>query len=250
MNVRPPYGYPPIVPLGRHHRVRLPGERELPEPFRHMNPMPVSVSEFGAAGRDYPLMFVSGDSGSTFLPMAVLGLVPGENLFVLWDGSWDRRAYVPAYVRRYPFCAAQVSVDGQPRAERLACVVETALDGSGEALFDETGAPLPAWDARQRFLFEYEADLERTRRMCDLLAGLGLLESFTMEATPSDAAPQVLTGMYRVSEPRLAELESGRLRDLVIDGVLARVYQHLSSLGRFGALLQRSAAMRRRSCDS
>ena len=112
MQINPPYGFQEIVPLEKTHRVVLPKGRALPAVFRAMNPIPVSFVEFALAGRDYPLVFVSGDQGKTFLPMAVLGLEAQQNLFIA-DDAWDPAVYVPAYVRRYPFCMTRVTVDGK-----------------------------------------------------------------------------------------------------------------------------------------
>ena len=46
--------------------------------------------------------------------MAILGIQEGQNLFVMPDGRWDRRAYIPAYIRRYPFCVHTVRHDSPP----------------------------------------------------------------------------------------------------------------------------------------
>ncbi len=58
------------------------------------------------------------------------------------DGT-GAAAYVPAYVRRYPFCMTRVTVDGKEAPERVACVEKLALNDRDEALFDEQGKPLP-----------------------------------------------------------------------------------------------------------
>ena len=73
--------------------------------------------------------------------------------------------------------------------ERVACVEKRALSDKGEALYDAKGEPLPAWEERRKLLFEYEADLVRSEEMCRELAQLGLLETFTMQAIPSQGTP-------------------------------------------------------------
>jgi len=65
---------------------------------RGTNSVAVTASEFGAVSRNFPIVFV-GEEG---YPAAVLGLDAG-NLFVDDAGAWAQDAYVPAYVRRYPF---------------------------------------------------------------------------------------------------------------------------------------------------
>ena len=241
MDIKPPYGYSEIVPLTRQHRVLLPEAGRLPPVFHGLTALPLSFTEFAVACRDYPIAFIAGEGGQ-FVAMAVLGLENQQNLFVLPDGRWDPAVYLPAYVRRYPFCMTRVTVDGREQAERVACVEKRAINAKGEALYDASGEALPAWDGRRKLLFEYEADLVRSDEMSRTLAGLELLETFTMQAVPSQGAPLAMTGMYRVAEEKLAGLAPEKLMDLVQKGVLARVYAHLISLSNFARLLDRRTA--------
>jgi len=242
MDIKPPYGYQEIVPLTKHHKVLLPEVRKLPVVFRNLTALPLSYTEFAMACRDYPIAFVSSDGGSTFVGMAVLGMENQQNLFVTAEGGWDPGVYLPAYVRRYPFCMTRVTVDGREQPERIACVEKRAINDKGEALYDPKGEPLAVWEERRKLLFEYEADLVRSDEMARTLAGLGLLETFTMQAVPTQGQPLAMTGMYRVAEQKLAELAPDTLKDLTQKGILARVYAHLISLSNFGRLLDRRAA--------
>src|SRR5215510_599255 len=170
MTITPPFAYTEIVPLRREHRVLVPQAGKIPPAFREINALPISMVEFGLVARDYPIVFVTGDDGKTYAAFAVLGLESGRNLFLMSDNTWDRRAYVPAYVRRYPFCMSTITVDGQLRDERLVCVEKKAIRDKGDRLFDENGAALPDWDRQQKLLTEFEADLLRTNEMCAALA--------------------------------------------------------------------------------
>lgn len=242
MDIKPPYGYQEIVPLTKKQRVVLPEGRKLPLVFRSLTALPLSYAEFGAACRDYPIAFVSGDGGDSFLPMAVLGLDNQQNLFVTASGSWDGAVYLPAYIRRYPFCMTRVTVSGKEQAERIACVEKRAISDKGEALYDGKGEPTPVWEERRKLLFEYEADLVRSEEMCRTLEELQLLETFTMQAVPNQGTPIAMTGMYRVAESKIAGLAPDQLKTLVQRGILARVYAHLISLNNFGRLLDRRSA--------
>ncbi|NBR27080.1 MAG: hypothetical protein EBT83_01530 [Betaproteobacteria bacterium] len=244
--ITPPYGFQEVVALTKTHRVLLPKGTALPMTFRNMNPIPVSYTEFPIASRDYPLVFISGDQGKTFTPMLVTGLASQQNLFVMWDNTWDRRVYVPAYVRRYPFCMTRVMVDGNEAPERVACVEKRAINDKGEKLFDDKGGSTPEWEARQKLLFEYEADLARTEEMCALLVKYQLLEPFTMQATPNQGEPIQLTGMFRVAEEKITQLDGAVLKELTQKGVLGRVYAHLISLDNFQRLLARNTALANR----
>jgi hypothetical protein len=245
MDIRPPYGYQEVVPLTKQHRVALPGERRIPPAFRKVNALPISFTEFTVACRDYPIAFVGPHAGSV-IAMAVVGLESEQNLFVAPGDRWDASVYLPAYVRRHPFCMTRVTVDGKEQAERVACVEKTALSEHGEPLFDGKGDPLPAWDARRKLLFEYEADLLRSEELCRELGRLQLLETFTVQAVPTQGPSLAMTGLFRIAEQALAELAADRLKELAQKGILSRVYAHLLSLANFGRLLDRRAAQTKR----
>lgn len=244
MDIKPPYAYQEIVPLTRQHRVVLPDAARLPPVFCTLAAVPISFAEFPLACRDYPIAFLGADA-SNVIAMAVLGLESQQNLFVTADGAWERGAYLPAYVRRYPFCMTRVTVDGREQAERVACVEKRALSDQGEPLFSASGEPLPAWEERRKLLFEYEADLVRSEELARELGRLQLLETFTVQAVPHQGAPLSLTGLYRVAEARLVELAPEKLKELAQKGMLARIYAHLVSLTNFGRLLDRRAALAR-----
>jgi len=239
MDIRPPYGYQEVVPLTKQHRVVLPESRKLPLVFRTLSAVPLSFTEFSVACRDFPIAFVSGDNGASYVPMVVLGLENQQNLFVTTENSWAENVYLPAYVRRFPFCMTRVTVDGKEQADRVACVEKRAISDKGEALFDKQGEPLPAWAERQNLIFEYEADRLRSEEMCKTLGHLGLLEAFTVQAVPNEGTPVAMTGMYRVAEQRMADLPGDKLKELAQSGILSRVYAHLISLSNFGRLLDR-----------
>jgi len=238
MKISPPLGYEQIVPLKKGDRVVLPPADAVPDFCRRLHVVPVSLSEFGPACRDYPIVFLSADAGKTFTAMAVLGLQEKQNLFVLTDGSWDRRAYLPAYVRRHPFCMARVVREGEAPQDRMICVEQAALSASGEPLHDESGTPLQQWKALERLIVDFENDLVRSDELCVLLAELHLLEAFSMKAEVEGFTMQ-LEGMHRVSQAALESLPEAALRRLLSAGVMDKIYAHLLSLDNFRRLLNR-----------
>lgn len=241
MQINPPFGYTAVVPLLKTHRVRLLRRGEVPAFAQKLNAIPISYTEFALAARDYPVVFTSGDGGKTFAPVAVLGMAAGENLYVNADG-WAPNVYVPAYARRYPFCMAKVTLNNVEQHNRMVCVEKAQLDESGgEAMFDEKGEPSAKWRDLQRLLSEYEADLERGRELCSILADYALFEPFTLQAKPNKGGALQLTGMHRVDEKRIEHLEVSQFKNLARKGVLGRLYAHLLSLANFPRLLERRA---------
>jgi hypothetical protein len=241
MQINPPFGYSEIVPLYRDQKVRLPAPGALPEFCRRVNAVPISYSEFGVACRDYPLAVITTDRGRTFIPVAVLGVTGGENLF-LCDGRWDSSAYLPAYLRRYPFCMARVTLESVEQAERLICVEKAFLSGDGERMFDDAGAALPRWQPIEKLLQEFEADLERGSEMCAILADYALLEPFTLQASLKEGGATNLGGMHRVDERKLEFLNAAQHKNLIRKGIMGRIYAHLISLENFARLLARKDA--------
>jgi len=237
VNITAPFGYGEIVPLRKEHRVLLPAGN-TPAFCRKINALAVSMGEFAAAARDYPVVFVPAGTGA-YAPVVILGLAEGSNLYVDAAGEWERGAYFPAYARRFPFCLTKVYIDGEARGERLVCVAKDYLDDAGVALY-EGGAPTPRWQAAERLLSSFEADLDRTAALCSALARMDLLEPFTLQSR--DRVQARLGGMFRVAEARLKALRPAGLKALLDKGFLGAAFAHLHSLENFSRLAARRPA--------
>jgi len=243
VKITAPYGYDEIVPLRKQHRVLMPAGT-APAFCRGLDALAISIAEFTAAARDYPVVFASLDRGRSYAPVIVLGLGESANLFVDDAGEWAADAYFPAFVRRYPFCISKLYVDGEAKSERVVCVAKACIDDGGVALFDAQGRPTPRWQAVERLLAEYEADLDRTAQMCAALARLRLFEPFSLQLVGEAEAPLRLAGMHRVSEARLRELKPASYKALVAKGFMGLIYAHLHSLENFRRLATRRARRR------
>ena len=241
MDIKPPFGYKEIVPLNRSQKIRLLKPGEMPEFARDLNAIPISYTEFALVVREYPIIFATVGKNQ-FAPVAVLGMVKGENLYN-HAGAWARNVYVPAYARRFPFCMTKVTLDKVEQQNRLICVEKSHVDAkAGELMFDAKGEPIPKWKEIEGLLTQYEIDLERSREMCGILADYGLLEPFTMKAKLNKGGdPLAMTGMHRVAEAKIVHLNAAQLKNMVKKGILSRVYTHLLSLDNFARLLDRKA---------
>lgn len=241
MKITVPWGYDEIVPLRKEHKVLLPGGG-TPAFCRATNALAVSFAEFVVAARDYPIVFAATGSGegTSFFPVIVLGLADRSNLFLNAAGEWDPACYLPAYVRRYPFCISKVyDAEGKPGSERIVCIAKTYLDPGGVGLFDAEGRPTAQWQAIERLVSEYEADLDRTAEMCAALQRLDVFVPFTMEVTENGRKATRLKDMFRIDEAKLAALKPASHKALVTKGFMGRVYAHLHSLENFSRLLRR-----------
>ena len=71
--------------------------------------IPLTVDEFTLVQRHYPIVFSVGDNP---IPMALMGLNEGVNVFLGDDGRpREDNTYIPAYIRRYPFLLARLRPD-------------------------------------------------------------------------------------------------------------------------------------------
>ena len=117
--------------------------------------IPLNAVEIGIA-RDYPIVFANAEP---YMPLAVTGLKQGENLFVEKDGAWRAGAYVPAYVRRYPFALAK-----SEQAGNFTLCVDVASPRlgpkGGQSLFDGANASDTTKNAMQ-FCIAFEQEMVR-----------------------------------------------------------------------------------------
>jgi hypothetical protein len=237
MQINPPFGYGAIVPVMKSHRVAA-SDEQVPQALRESNAIPVTISEIPRAARDYPIVFASTNQGQSYGVVALLGLRSNENLFVDASGKWREGVYLPAYLRRHPFCMATVSRDGKLSDERIVCVERAMLDEqNGLPLERQDGQKLSWWNERLHLLQEYEADLIRTTQICDVLKKFDLLRPFGAQAISADGEVMNLAGMYRVEEALLEKLKADELRMLVRKGIMGRLYAHMISLDNMGRLL-------------
>ncbi len=227
-----PWGYRQVIPLQKTHRVKLTEPGMAPAFSLALHAVPLGASEFPLALRDYPIVFLRTEL--RFQAMAILGVEEGQNLFVMPDGRWDRRSYIPAYVRRYPFCIAAA-----PGATPAICVDPTAVVEGGDRLFDEQGNPLQHWLLFERLLKEYEDELARAHRLAEALKRLQVLVPFSLRAELSSGFALRLENLYRVERARLANVDPAALRELVGDGQMDLVYAHLLSQDNFLRLMSR-----------
>jgi hypothetical protein len=133
---------------------------------------------------------------------------------------------------------AKVTLDGEPQKQRIVCVEKGAIADRGEPLYDREGKPLPAWTTLEKLIFDYENDLMRSEELCRLMAGMKLLEPFTMKAEV-DGFTMQLEGMHRIARSALDGLPEPELRKLMTTGMMDKVYAHLMSLDNFRRLLNR-----------
>lgn len=210
------------------------------------NIVPLTVTEFAPAALSYPVVFV----GDQKQPVAVMGLRADENLYVDAAGDIRPDAYVPAYVRRYPFVFANDEAQG-----RMILCIDTAApfvaEGGAQPLFTD-GQPSAYTQQAMEFCNNFEQERLRTESFVKLLVDLDLFEVREANFTPRDPAgqhgqPVKLADYFAVSEDKLKALPADKLVELRDNGALGQIYAHMTSLLGWDRLIalafQRASAM-------
>lgn len=204
---------------------------------RKANSLFIAGVEFGEACKDYPIVFTR-NAARRVVPVAMLGLRANENLFVDDAGVW-KAAYVPAFVRRYPFVLSEL-----PGGQFGVCMDE-AYPGlgtqEGEALFDAQGKNTPFLQHALDFLNRYQQEYLRTDAFCQRLADAGLLMEMNAKADLVDGRSFTVNGLMIVDEQKLLTLPDAVALSLFRSGELHWISMHLVSLSNMQRLVDRLA---------
>ncbi|HEY0028442.1 MAG TPA: SapC family protein [Allosphingosinicella sp.] len=190
--------------------------------------VPITVDEFVAVQRFCPIVFSSGENP---VPLALMGLNEGVNVFVDVEGKLLGDMYVPAYIRRYPFMLARLS----PQAQELSLCFDPTSElvgdfPDGNPLFDD-GKPSETTNSILKFCEEFELSAQRTAAFVKDLIEDELLMEGEVSIQPSGIEqPFVYRGFQMVNEEKLRELRGDSLRKMNQNGMLPLVMAHLFSM--------------------
>jgi hypothetical protein len=234
-----PLFYQSIVPLNRERHRRLRLNREgAPFAFAgKTHVIPAVIDEFVAASRQLPIVFLPASP----LPTSVflVGLRPGENVFVDAMGKWTE-GYVPAFARRYPFILGEIGQGGP-----VACIDEQCAnfgEEKGERLFADDATETPFLRGRIKLINDYFAAAQRTDVLLRALSDLQLLRPVTIESKLPLGSSSILHGFLTIDETKLNALTNEDFLRLRQEGLLLAIYAHLLSLPMIDRLRRPSPA--------
>ena len=190
--------------------------------------VPLTVEEFPQAQRNFPIIFSSGPDP---VPLALMGLNPGVNVFVDDDGTFNTPVYMPAYARRYPFMLAKLAAE----SDELSLCFDPTCDLIGEfddglALFDGDN-PSASCKATLDFCEQFEIAGQKTANFVAELKKHGLLMEGEVNLQFAGAEkPFNYRGFQMVNEEKLRDVRGDVLRTWNQNGMLPLIYAHLFSL--------------------
>jgi hypothetical protein len=229
--------YNKIEPLSRqeHKDLRLKPQQDFAF-ARTAHMVPLAGAEFYSAARYHPVVF-SGEK-ENLGPIAILGLKKDENDNIDADGRWRKGAYIPAFIRRYPFVLAET---GKGPEELTVCLDRDYAGWStseGVPLFNDDGSNSELLDNALKFLQEFGRQIERTKVFVAELDKRGLLIRRNADITGSDGSKFHIQDFLAVDEEKFGKLPAADLEFLHQQGFLGWIYAHLMSIANFTDLFE------------
>lgn len=224
-----PMFYNDLVPLNSRDHATWKAKNTDTAPWLiGQHAIPLTVEEFPQAARHYPIIFASGDNP---VPLALMGLNEGVNVFIDDEGKVTQPIYIPAYVRRYPFLLARLNTN----SEELSLCFDPAAGLIGDSvegpeLFND-GQPSEATKAALSFCEQFEQAGQRTQAFIDELKKHDLLMEGEVAIQQEGAEqPFIYRGFQMVNQEKLREMRGDVLRGWSQSGLLPLLYAHLFSL--------------------
>jgi len=208
--------------------------------FATANAIPLTIEEFINAQRHFPIVFSSGDVP---VPLALMGLNEGVNVFVDDEGRPLHPFYVPAYVRRYPYLLAKLD----PKSEELSLCFDPTSEligegGEGNPLFADE-KPTEGLNAILKFCEDFEIAAQRTSAFVKELVEMDLLIDGEVTIQPGETAqPFLYRGFRMIDEEKMREMNGDQLRKINQNGILQLIHAHLFSLPQIRDLFGRQMA--------
>ena len=195
--------------------------------------IPLVAAELPKATMSMPVAFI--EHCGAYAPAALLGLQPGNNVFVAPDWRWVGQ-YIPAEFRAYPFALLKTESD-----QKALCIDEESGlltdKPTGEAFFAEDGQPAQNVLNILNFLNQIEQNRAVTAIACAKLKEHGLIRPWGI-TLKSDGNEQNIAGLFQIDELALNGLSAEALFEIRNAGALSIAYcqllsmQHLPLLGQ------------------
>jgi hypothetical protein len=218
------------INLDQHGKMKVRGMTSIPQ-MGQAHAVPVTVDEFSLVQRSFPIVF---SVGGTPVPIALMGLNEGVNVFLDQDGRpVDQNVYIPAYLRRYPFLLARL----RPDSDELSLCFDPTSGAvgdfeEGEPLFDGD-QPSASTKAILEFCEQFEAAGLRTNAFIEELVKTDLLMDGEVAIQPEGfEQPFIYRGFRMVDEEKLRNLRGDELRKMNQNGMLPLLFAHLFSLAQ------------------
>jgi len=197
--------------------------------FKSQHLIPIVAQDFSAIATEFPIVFVKNSETGQFLPVAMMGIKNGINLYCQ-NSNWPA-AVAPLGFSNAPLSLVKKAADSD---EVIVCIDEESslvTTDSGEALFNGQGGQTDYLKQRSQALLKVAEFTQQIQVISQFFAQKNLLVSrqLTVKLENEDE-PFTINGVYLIDEKALNELPSDEFEQLRKQGLLPLIYAHLTSL--------------------
>jgi len=189
--------------------------------------IPITFSELKELCCRFPIVVLPGETPQ----LAVVVAVEGKNLAIDEHGKWIGGAYVPAFLRRYPFILVKLD------EEKLALGADLASgcfsDPSGDPIFDQ-GKPTEFLQNTMKFLEALEKEFQMTRLIVEGWKEAQILEPAQLTVRGGEEEKKI-GGFMRIDREKFTSLDDDLLVSWVRRGIVDLIVLHELSLRNFAA---------------
>jgi hypothetical protein len=200
---------------------------------------PLVVHEFVNACQEFPIVFIKDSATGQFKSIALLGLVPDENLFFSSEG-WSGR-FIPQALSLYPFLIHQEK-DSDKAILCFDAKSSLINETEGDDFFDDKGEQSEWLIRKGQAVVDYVEKSYANKNFIKLLLEYELLSSQTLSIKLDGQDEYSLNGLYAIDEKRLNELSDESFSVLRKKGALAAIYAALISMQNISNLANRKVA--------
>jgi len=197
--------------------------------YKDLHLIPILAQDFFTLCAEFSLVFVKDSRGEQFVPVAIMGLREGHNLFCQTQ-EWKSRV-IPIRFNNAPFSMVRVDSTGDQLAVLIDEESSMLSETEGESLFKEDGEKTAYLEQRIEDVMTTAEQTVQTEAICKLFKEKDLLATKQLQLQHRQDSPRYnIDGIYTIDEKRLNALSEDDFLDLRKQGMIPLIYAHLSSL--------------------
>ncbi|MBL4580880.1 MAG: SapC family protein [Gammaproteobacteria bacterium] len=191
--------------------------------------IPIITQDFFTLGSEFPVVFVKDSSGEQFVPVAIMGLREGQNLYCQ-NGEWKAQV-VPIRFSNAPFSIVRVDAESDQLAVLIDEESSMLSETEGTPLFKENGEKSEYLENKVESLIKTAEQTVQTEGICKIFKDKDLLVTQQLQLQHRADSPRYnIDGVYTIDEKKLNALSDEDFLDLRKQGMIPLIYAHLSSL--------------------
>lgn len=211
----------------------------------NINAAPLMLSEFMQASTCYPIIFVT---EGAVVPSVALGIRNNENLFVDKQGKWSQSAYIPAYLRRYPFILARGEKEDLSDAVLCVDTQSSVVSKKTGNFLIENNEPTDVARHALDFCMAYAQEGNSTEAFCKALhehdeliikRQVVIYGALAKQLSASSQDNYTLGDFYVINDEKLKSLPDDVIVDWHRRGWLQAAYAQIASASRWDILVRR-----------